>query len=1115
MEVDQLLKQLNIHIIALQETLWNSPSSVKSVVGFSWFASPPTAHGGIAFLVHDSLASYCSFHSPFSHHRIGVLTFLCLETTFKIINIYNHTSGDFDHQCSVLADLATVISMISCPFVVLGDFNSRVGNFFGGGAPELNRSGSFLVDFCQSWNLSLINVKTGLSSPTFSNGRSSSIIDFIAVPLGILSFDTSTHLFASSDHNLVFSTVSLAAYLQSSETPAQFHLDENPVSIEKFTQLSEYFSSLLGPVMHLARSLLIPSDCIEFCSILCNLIVHQSSLQVWKFHSQKKSSRPWWNPQLSSQFLHVKSLHASYTAQLHPDLKLIDYSTFSAARKQFRYAVRKAKLDYASRFYSSVENKSFKNLSSFWKFVRLRRRAGSSVPSVMMNSDSTPFNSPLDSLMGWSSHFGKIFSEDFHNPSYNSSLTADINDEVRALLLSSPANPSWLDSPFSMHELETALKTLHSTPAGFDGINYLPLVSSSFHFKILFLNLINDCLSNSTIPASWKIDIIFPLLKKGDPLLFNNYRGISLQPLFYKTLDIIISQRLQKFMNENNILDPNQAGYRPGYMCLDWIFIITELISHHNSICLPLFICFFDVRKAFDKVWHNGLFKLLFDIGITGRLLKLIVASYTHAHSMVLVNGLLSDCFSTTCGVKQGGCSSPILYLIFINKLASSMRNLKLGYTLGLIWLGLLLFADDTAIISSDPSEFQSMINYVADHCRRWRYSLAPEKTVVLTAGCKFKSHKFFLSGNLLEEVKCTRYLGGHIHRSGSHVDHFKSLSSSLSSALRSLTTLGLRNSSYSVSTLQKLFSSVALPSSTFGTEVFEACKTTCSSFDVKFRKFYKHSLLAAKSLPNAVLYGELLLMPYELEMHKSALRFFWRLNNLKSPNPAGAVFRKISLKVDLCTTKKSYLRRIITLAQKYHINLPLVSTLDNREWSNYISTSLRLFHDSTWRTTISTSSSLNRCFTRLKSNPHRDSFLKSIDGYTARLVIKLRAECSALFGSQLRYHGIPFDDRTCPLCHLAPESSVHFCGDCSSLSEIRSEFLSNLNTLLSPFPPPLLDSFDLTAILLQAPLKAKPFQQDTYAYALSRHSHTIQTLSAKYLKKLYKHRNFLLHSNN
>ena len=42
--------------------------------------------------------------------------------------------------------------------------------------------------------------------------------------------------------------------------------------------------------------------------------------------------------------------------------------------------------------------------------------------------------------------------------------------------------------------------------------------------------------------------------------------------------------------------------------------------KEHDS---KLFACFLDIHKAFDKVWHNGLFVKLYNMGIRSKLLKL------------------------------------------------------------------------------------------------------------------------------------------------------------------------------------------------------------------------------------------------------------------------------------------------------------------------------------------------------------------------------------------------------------------------------------------------------------------------------------------------------------
>ena len=67
------------------------------------------------------------------------------------------------------------------------------------------------------------------------------------------------------------------------------------------------------------------------------------------------------------------------------------------------------------------------------------------------------------------------------------------------------------------------------------------------------------------------------------------------------------------FFTENNLICPNQSGFRPGDSCVYKSFDEGFEVKG----------VFFDVSKTFDKVWHEGLLLKLNQNGISGNLLNL------------------------------------------------------------------------------------------------------------------------------------------------------------------------------------------------------------------------------------------------------------------------------------------------------------------------------------------------------------------------------------------------------------------------------------------------------------------------------------------------------------
>ena len=255
-------------------------------------------------------------------------------------------------------------------------------------------------------------------------------------------------------------------------------------------------------------------------------------------------------------------------------------------------------------------------------------------------------------------------------------------------------------------------------------------------------------------------------------------RCISILCSVAKVYSSLLNSRLQKFLESNKILVEEQNGFRSSRSCIDHIFILITVLRNRKQLGKDTYLAFIDYKKAFDSVDRNLLlFKLAFN-GVSGNMYKAIAALYLNPQSRVILNEYETDYFACPIGVKQGDCLSPTLFSIFINDLATEIKESKLGIDLNVegglqmnYVLSILLYADDIVCFAEDESSLQSILLIVETWCKKWRLEVNLSKTNVLHVRKKGKAQsKFVFLFDMKPVPYCTtyKYLGVNINE---HLD--------------------------------------------------------------------------------------------------------------------------------------------------------------------------------------------------------------------------------------------------------------------------------------------------------------------------------------------------------
>ncbi|GFS97570.1 RNA-directed DNA polymerase from mobile element jockey [Trichonephila clavipes] len=137
----------------------------------------------------------------------------------------------------------------------------------------------------------------------------------------------------------------------------------------------------------------------------------------------------------------------------------------------------------------------------------------------------------------------------------------------------------------------------------------------NFPISVIFqlTNLINKILHSGHFPQAWKTATVIPILKPGkDPTLATSHRPISLLPVLSKLAERIILNRLNDHLQQNDILIPQQHGFRANLSTSHQLLRVVEYVKTGYAENKSTGDVFLDIQKAFNRFLHYGLlYKLI------------------------------------------------------------------------------------------------------------------------------------------------------------------------------------------------------------------------------------------------------------------------------------------------------------------------------------------------------------------------------------------------------------------------------------------------------------------------------------------------------------------------
>lgn len=230
----------------------------------------------------------------------------------------------------------------------------------------------------------------------------------------------------------------------------------------------------------------------------------------------------------------------------------------------------------------------------------------------------------------------------------------------------------------------------------------------------------------------------------------------------------MINKRLTEWSELNEKLPEFQAGFRQNRSCVDNIFVLNSLIQiKFNSPEAKLYAAFVDFKRAFDLVDHSLLFCKLLNVGVSPRLISIMIDLYENA--MISINSAdgRTNAIKVSRGVLQGERLSPLLFSLFIADLEKYfVENGSTGISIDARnEIHLIAYADDIILHSNTPFKTNKKLRLLYQYCETNRMIVNTQKTKVLIfhkgrAGNIKQRLSFRYNETHLEIVNEYKYLG-------------------------------------------------------------------------------------------------------------------------------------------------------------------------------------------------------------------------------------------------------------------------------------------------------------------------------------------------------------------
>ena len=513
----------------------------------------------------------------------------------------------------------------------------------------------------------------------------------------------------------------------------------------------------------------------KFCDIFHSILDMHAPLKIRK-NTVKHAPSPWITPRIRNM------IHERDRTKKQAEKDRSIWPKYKRLRNKVTSELRRA----VECYFCNLIDENSNNPKEMWKTINrvLNKSQCSTTPRSVMY-EGQPIEKQKGIAEAFNNHFtmiGSKLAEKIEIKESDNPLKY-FNDKDAL------AAPNFEFQPITSDLIKNEIKKLKcNKSSGYDKISVQFVKDAAEILCKPLAAIFNSSFKTGVFPDIWKIARVTSIFKSGSKSDMSNYRPISVLSVFSRLLEKLGHDQVSSYMKEQKKFATCQHAFLKMHNTLTSLLNITDswfsnVDKHRINISV-----FLDLKKAFDTVDHGILLAKLTKYGVAGTSLRWFTSYLTSRKQYCVLNGHKSSLKTVHCGIPQGSCLGPLLFILYVNDFEQCLKKCTPN-----------MYADDTSVTCSGEdiydlcNDLKAEIENITEWLRQNKLSLNTAKTEYMVVGHKRQTNQIpgllevNVNGEPIKRAQQVKYLGIMVDENLTWNEQYKNLKGKIKNALSSL----------------------------------------------------------------------------------------------------------------------------------------------------------------------------------------------------------------------------------------------------------------------------------------------------------------------------------------